>query len=817
LITHGGRLPAETSRFFGRSKEAAAIRDALSRSRLITVIGPGGVGKTRLALRVADGLTDAFPDGVRLVPLSTARDTNSLVHAVAAALGLPAEARAPDSADALAEPSGFAERVGRLTSGLHGRRMLLILDTCEYLVDACAAFAAAVLSDADGPVILATSRQPLDLPGEVVFRIAPLDVADDGGDAVALFADRAGAAVPGFVLTDDALPKAVRLCRALDGIPLEIEMAALRLRAVSLDELLSRLPGRRLRLLVGGRRADDRQQTMQASITWSYDLCTPAERLLWTRLSVFSGGFSLAAAEAVCAGGELAVGEVLETLVGLVDKSVVLRADVAGGDARYRLLEVVREQGVEQAGDADAAECAARHRDHYLGVARRFATAFVGSDQVRLVSRLAQDAANLRLALEWSLGNGRHAVEGLDPGRELAVACLPWWACTGQLGEASRWFSRFSQDNPDHQPERSRGSTPPASPPHDLAEPAARARCLTGWPLVAHGKAVSYPIADLVASLAAAFESLTRAAFDECTARCAALMAGLPDGERWVRGWAAWVTGVAGWLGGGDVAAAERRLREGLELHAPFGDGTSSVPTGGNDLSVAQHLEVFAWLAAARGEHRRTGRLQGAADLRWRRLTERGSVSVPRLGVALLHIERDRAERAARDSLGPAGYGAEHEAGAALSRRDTLRYALGELPAQPARRQPEAGQPTSGQPVIRLPLPGWSSGDAGPGSEAADQACRWHLLTSREREVAVLVAEGMSNKGIAARLFVSKRTIDAHIEHILAKLSYASRVQIAALVLHEQGSYLPAGQTSRMRKTFSCCGDAEDASCSEAE
>ena len=625
MIKHGGRLPAETSRFFGRSTEIAAIRDALSGSRLITLTGPGGVGKTRLALRVAKGLADAFPDGVRLVQLSAARDASGLAHALATALDLLADTADTADTGTPGTPAAFADQVGRLASALRGSRMLLILDTCEHLVDACAAVADAVLSGADGPVILATSRQPLGLPGEVVFRIQPLQVADDGGDAVALFVDRADAAMPGFVMTDDALPKAVWLCRALDGIPLQIEIAALRLRAVGLNDLMNRLPGR-LRLLAGGRRANGRQQSVQASITWSYDLCTPAERLLWTRLSIFSGEFSLAAVEAVCAGGDLAVGDVLVTLIGLVDKSVVLRADVAGSDARYRLLEVVREQGMAHADHADAAECAARHRDHYLGVARRFAASFVGPDQVGLLSRLAQDAANLRLALEWSLATGQHADEELAPGVELAVACLPWWACTGQLTEASLWFSRFSAENPDHQLERSRGSSRDATPLNDPpAEPPPLARRLAGWLLVAQGDAAvadafqavepvpevpvpevpvpgapatgaPYPLVDLVASLAFAFGSLKRGAFDECMDRCAALMSGLPDGERWVHGWAAWVMGVTGWLSGDLVAA--RRLREGLESLGPFGD----------DLSVAQHLEAFAWLAAARGEPR-AGRL----------------------------------------------------------------------------------------------------------------------------------------------------------------------------------------------------------------
>ena len=537
-MTNGGRLPAETSRFFGRSKEAAAIRAALARSRLVTLTGPGGVGKTRLAVRVANELSGAFPGGVYLVQLSAATDADGLVATTAAGLGLPAPAAGP-----------FADRIDWLVSRLRGR-LLLILDTCEHLVDACAALAEAVLAGTDGAVVLVTGRQPLYVPGEVVFRIPPFAVADDaghagtvtggtgGGEAVALFADRAAAAVPGFAVTAVTLPKVVRLASLLDGLPLAIEFAALRLRAVGLDELLARLPGQ-VRMLGGGRRADSRQQSMLASISWSYDLCTPAERLLWTRLSVFGGEFDLAAAEAVCAGDGLSAADVLGAHVGLVDKSVVLRADVPGGEARYRLLEVVREHGAARGEPEDLAACAERHRFHYLAVARRLAASLAGRDQLAdqfaLVSRLGRDATNLRLALDRSLTAG---------------------------------------DAP-------------------MAE-------------------------ELTAALSAV-----------------------------------------------DVVRVEI------------------------------------------GEPR----------------PEEHAVAVPSQGGAAVVPP------------GPGGPDA-------------------------AREDDTAG-----------------AGGGGGG---------WQLLTAREREVAELVANGLTNKEIAARLFVSKRTVDAHLEHILAKLSYVSRVQIAALVTREQ-------------------------------
>ena len=298
------------------------------------------MGKTRLAVKMAADHADMFPDGVFLADLAAARDTGAVARAVTAALGVRGQDGQRDQ-----------PRLDWLAGQLSGGRPLLILDTCEHVIDACALLADAILRGGDGPVLMVTSRQPLDLPGEVVFRLPALET----DDAVSLFADRAAAADPGFEVTADTLPKVVRLCRQLDGIPLAIELAALRLRAVGLDELLARLPGH-LRLLGRGRTAaGERQRSLQASINWSYDLCSPAERLLWTRLSVFADGFDLAAAEEACAGDEIGPDEILDTLVGLVDKSIVLRTADADGTARYRLLAIVREHGAALgAGNAPA-------------------------------------------------------------------------------------------------------------------------------------------------------------------------------------------------------------------------------------------------------------------------------------------------------------------------------------------------------------------------------------------------------------------------------------------------------------------------------
>ncbi|HEY0935364.1 MAG TPA: AAA family ATPase, partial [Trebonia sp.] len=434
MIAQGGGLPGQTSRFFGRSQEAAAVKGALARARLVTLTGPGGIGKTRLAVRVAAEVAPLFPDGVFVADLSAARDAADVARTVASVLGLVPE---PDNGTSPGDLARGQRAVARLAASLGPRPLLLILDTAEHVADACAELADAILRGGDGPVLLVTSRQVLDLPGEMVFRIPPLAV---DADAVRLFADRAAAAVPGFELSHGTRPKVVRLCRLLDGIPLAIELAALRLRAVSLDELLARLPGQ-LRLLTSGRRAaaGDRQRSLGASVGWSYALCTPAEQLLWTRLSAFRDGFDLAAAEAVC--GPVVPGEqddlgapgVLETLIGLVDKSVVLRAADTGGTARYRLFAIAAEYGAEHA--ADAAVRAGRHRAHYQGVARAFAASFAGPGQAELVHGLTPDQANLRLAFDAAVAAGDAAAA-----LELAAACWPWLVCTDRLAEAGSWL-----------------------------------------------------------------------------------------------------------------------------------------------------------------------------------------------------------------------------------------------------------------------------------------------------------------------------------------------------------------------------------------
>src|SRR3984885_9767356 len=316
-----GQLPVETTSFVPRAAEGARRSALLRHARLVTVTGPAGVGKTRLALRAAARAAPGFADGACLAELAAVAEPGLLVPAVAGALGV-------------GTPAGGSLHDAVLAH-LADRQLLLILDTCEHLIDACAMFAEAVIARAPQVTMLATSREPLDVSGENACPVAPLpvprryDAGSAAGTAVELFIQRASAAVPGYAFTPDDLPQVIRLCRRLDGLPLAIELAAIRLRALPVAELASRLD-QRLALPAG--RPGARHRRLRDAIGWSHDLCTPAEKALWACLSVFDGPFTMSAAEEVC-GGELGPGQVMPALIRLVDKSILVRAGQAGSGA----------------------------------------------------------------------------------------------------------------------------------------------------------------------------------------------------------------------------------------------------------------------------------------------------------------------------------------------------------------------------------------------------------------------------------------------------------------------------------------------------
>ncbi|WP_370950324.1 LuxR C-terminal-related transcriptional regulator [Amycolatopsis sp. cg5] len=343
-------LPAEVASFLGRGPEIDQLRRLLSSTRLVTLTGTGGVGKSRLAIRAAAIDGQAYRHGVRYADLSSAVDDETVDLALATAFRVPKHSSEPTRQTVL--------------DFVRGKRMLLVLDTCEHLLDSCAPLVDALLRAASELRVLTTSRQPLGLAGEHVMPIGPLPVTiDDTPDAaVWLFAERAAAALPGFELTEGTLDLVVRLCRRLEGIPLAIEFAAAKTRSLPIEQILAGLDDR-FAILRGLRLPMPRHRTMLAAVAWSLDLCTPAERLMWARLSIFTGDFDLVAATEVC-GADLPAGAIRDLLVDLVDKSILLH--MAG---RYRMLDTIREYGATTlAALGEHARISSRYQDYCLAL-----------------------------------------------------------------------------------------------------------------------------------------------------------------------------------------------------------------------------------------------------------------------------------------------------------------------------------------------------------------------------------------------------------------------------------------------------------------
>jgi len=399
-------LPAQLAPFIGRDRELAEVRALLDTSRLVTLTGAGGAGKTRLGLQAAAELLDGSGDGVWLVELAAVTGDDAVAAAVCTALRISAQpGRLPGQA---------------LADALSLQSTLIVLDNCEHLIRGCAKVANALMQDCPRVHLLATSREPLGISGETIYRVPPLSLpgpeADDESgqpesfDAVALFAARARAQGIDLVVDQQTGPLVVSVCRRLDGLPLAIELAAARLRSLSLSELHDRLD-HRFRLLTGGSRtALERQQTLSAAVGWSYSLLTGPERALLRRLSVFADGFTVAAAEAVCGFGDIDVLDVVDLLGSLVDKSLVL-AEHSGSRLRYRLLETIRQFAAEQLAvtspEGEAAAVGAAHCAHFLALAEAAAPHLTGPDQVSWATQLDIDRANLRRA-------GAHAASQAD-------------------------------------------------------------------------------------------------------------------------------------------------------------------------------------------------------------------------------------------------------------------------------------------------------------------------------------------------------------------------------------------------------------------
>lgn len=426
-------LPAlELTSFVGRERELGEVKRLLSEARLVTLIGPGGAGKTRLSLQVAAELVEKFPHGVWLVELAPLSDPAVIVQVVATVFGVREMPGRP--------------LLDSLIDYLRTRELLLVLDNCEHLVAASAHLASALLRGCPKLRILATSREPLGTAGEAPYRVPSLTVPDPRRvtsvdqltqfDATRLFLERASISNPSYVVTDALAPVVAQISQRLDGIPLAIELAAARVKVLPVEQIATRLDDR-FRLLTGGSRTGlMHHQTLRAAVDWSYDLLAEDERVLFRRLSVFAGGFALEAAEAVCAGDGLAAEDVLDLLARLVDKSLAV-AEAMANDIRYRMLETIRVYSRGRLVESgEAASVQQRHLDWHLGVAEQAESAVQGPDQLTWLDRLELDFDDFRAALQRAKADGA----SVEAGARLAGALHRFWALRGYLREGRGWL-----------------------------------------------------------------------------------------------------------------------------------------------------------------------------------------------------------------------------------------------------------------------------------------------------------------------------------------------------------------------------------------
>jgi non-specific serine/threonine protein kinase len=755
-------LPHETTSFVGRRRERGELRQLLSDSRLVTLTGFGGVGKTRFALRMASDLRRAFADGVYLVPLAAIGDPALIAEAVASRLGLPVRAQraAPDV----------------LADYLQDKEVLLVLDNCEHVIDEVAALSDVLLRRCGRLRILATSREPLRIDGETVRAVPPLSVPSHkpGGpssalhasEAVRLFIDRARAAQPDFELTDANSAAVARICAKLEGIPLAIELAAVRLRTMSPAELDDNLTGRWAMLTRGSRTAPDRQRTMAACIEWSYELCTDAERDIWAAVSVFSEGFELDAAEWVCDG--VSPDEPLaEVIASLVEKSVVL-VQTHDTHTRFRLLPPIRHRGLRRLDESGLLTAfRRRHRDWYVHLARLVHENWVSPRQVKLIQRMRRETGNLQTALGFCVAEPDEAEPGLQMGADL----LEFGLAQGLFHSGLMWFKRLLPQSPEPSLTRALALRTACWWSAASGDVASSLRLLVEGQQVADevGGAVENLFTQTAGFVALFSGDIERAIelFDkalavfsgdndpaevtqtlyllqlahvfagnferamECHEKCQQITE--PVDESWARAYSTWIAGFTRWSSG-NVTEAKKLYERALAISRRIDD----------PVSIALCFEALGWIAAPSNPERAAVLLGAAADV-WPRIET--SISA----LQGLFVHHQNALAAIAKSLGEAARDEALSRGRTLDLRDAVQYALGETSSP--QRAATVGRAT--------------------GSAPAD------ILTKREKQIATLVAQGMSNRDIADSLVISKRTADTHVENILTKLGFTSRNQIA--------------------------------------
>lgn len=779
-----GNLAIEASGFVGRRRELHEVKRLLASSRLLTLTGAGGTGKTSLALRVAAGLRRAFADGVWFVDLTELHDPSLLTE----------EVQDPDVlaflvAAVLDLPDRGVMSLRGLAEQLSGRTLMLVLDNCEHLLPASAALIDVLLRACPRLRVLATSRETLALTAETIYALSPLPTPDrhhrtspaevSRYDSVALFLARAVAVAPGFSLTADNYHAVAEVCHRLDGLPLAIELAAARIRVLSPEQILDRLADRFSLLSREARDAPPRQRTLRACMDWSFDLCAKPQRTLWARASVFAGGFELDAVESICADDRVPEADMVDLVTGLLDQSVLVRADQGSGSgaARYRMLETIRGYGQDKLAQAgEQALMWRRYRDWYLRLVALARSEWIGDRQAYWLARLGSEHTNLRAVVEHCLTQPDGAEDVL---RLATTLPLHYWWSRGLFSEGRRWLDRAFVQAAEPSALHARALLINSQLALGQGDADAGARLLDQGEELARRLGAELEIGHAVylRGLGAMFGNDLPRALDRLkqaisilhsqsevdvdlrmnmlislgvTAALSGDQEGADTALREMRSIAefshgtfyqaatSWVGAIVAWARG-ELAHAAAQAVENLRV--------GSVWARKNPGNLGVGLEVLAWITADQQHHRKAATLLGAAD---NFFTISGFHMAGQRHFVGPH---DTCARHSRNALGDKAFDKAFRHGQTLAQEEVLAVALGE--------EPPSAPPS---PATATPL------------------------TRREREVADLIAQGLSNKQIAAALVISQRTAEGHVERIMVKLGLNSRTKVATWVLAQRPS-----------------------------
>ena len=812
-----GNLPASLSSFIGREREIREVRNLISTHRLVTLTGAGGSGKSRLALKVARELVNEFEQGVWLVELASIFDPNFVLQSTLSTFNIR-------------EQSGQS-LMDTLVVYLSGRRVLLVIDNCEHLILACAQLVETLLQKCPELKILTTSREVLGMTGEAAWAVPPLSLPVpqpwidptsaqnalgpyEASESVQLFVARAVENSPEFQLTAENGAWVAEICRHLDGMPLAIELAAARVRSLSIQQIAQRLDDRFHLLTSGSRTAPPRQQTLAATLDWSYALLSPPEQKVLQRLSVFAGGATLEAAEIVCSDEAVGSVQVMDTLSHLVDKSLVTADRPQRGEARYRLLETIRQYALEKSTEANQLDASRnRHLHYFIQWAEKAEPHLEEAEQLRWLELYEAEHDNLRTALEWCRTDRGRAKAGL----RLAAACGRFWRLRGYISEGRTRLTAALSAESVHERDitRARALTFNANQVYLQSDyPAMRPlveEALSIWrELGQEGKAGAAYTLDLLGELATEEGDYVSAPafFQEALEIYQAINHTRGIGQIHMQlGWAAMRTG--------DLEPAQRHLEEFLVLAQSVEDQThiAFAYSGLGEVAVRQGqyeratflLEQALAFNREKGDKWGIGTLLGS--LGWVALRQRDFKRVRHLLGESLSVRMEISDKGGiawcLEKLAEEKYDQAEirEATKIFGQAEALRLPLGSVidPAdRPAyERIVSALQSALGQDVFAAL---WAEGKAMQLEEVVDCALsepepasdsaraqkeRFGGLTAREREVALLIVQGKTNREIAKAMTVGVKTIETYVTRILNKLGFDTRVQIATWVVEK--------------------------------